>query len=155
MFDPVTMARTPKDRAVAAFERSFGGAPARLVQAPGCRRPGDTMNRTLQLRHPHGIGLVIATRGAAWLSCEVPLRDGHQGYPRELHAQVVYRLLDALTIEMEATATVTAASPVCLTNHAYFQLDGRVGDARAHRLRIASRHFAPVDGELIPRGALA
>src|SRR5256885_16737033 len=243
MFDPVTMARTPKDRAVAAFERSFGGAPARLVQAPGCRRPGDTMNRTLQLRHPHGIGLVIATRGAAWLSCEVPLRDGmrrsvilpvaaladaqadsayvgatigryanriagarirlgdstwplvrnsgsrhqlhggqhvfhdrewhveaadatsvhlslvspdgDQGYPGELHAQVVYRLLDALTIEMEATATVTAASPVCLTNHAYFQLDGRVGDARAHRLRIASRHFAPVDGELIPRGALA
>lgn len=81
--------------------------------------------------------------------------DGDQGYPGELRAEVIYRLKDALTIEMDAIATVTAPSPVCLTNHAYFNLDGSVGDTRDHRLRIASGQYLPVDRELIPLGMLA
>ncbi|WP_280154161.1 galactose-1-epimerase [Piscinibacter sp. XHJ-5] len=81
--------------------------------------------------------------------------DGDQGYPGELHAEVSYRLLDAMTIEMEAVARVSAASPVCLTNHAYFNLDGAPGDVRGHRLRIAADRFLPVDRELIPLGPLA
>ncbi|HEX6703749.1 MAG TPA: galactose-1-epimerase, partial [Albitalea sp.] len=81
--------------------------------------------------------------------------DGDQGYPGELRAQVVYRLADAMTIEMEATASVSAPSPVCLTNHAYFNLDGVAGDVRRHRLRIAAQRYLPVDAELIPLGPLA
>jgi aldose 1-epimerase len=81
--------------------------------------------------------------------------DGDQGYPGELHAEVTYRLADAMTIEMDARATVSSPSPVCLTNHAYFNLDGRPGDVRAHRLRIASSRFVPVDRDLIPLGPLA
>ncbi|HJV61064.1 MAG TPA: galactose-1-epimerase, partial [Albitalea sp.] len=80
--------------------------------------------------------------------------DGDEGYPGELQVQIAYRLLDPMTIEMEASATVSAPSPVCLTNHAYFNLDGSAGDARAHRLRIAASRFLPVDAELIPIGAL-
>ena len=80
--------------------------------------------------------------------------DGDQGYPGELRAEVSYRLMDA-AIEMEATATTTAECPVCLTNHAYFNLDGRTGDVRQHRLRIAADRFLPVDDELIPIGPLA
>ena len=81
--------------------------------------------------------------------------DGDQGYPGELRAEVVYRLADASTIEMEAVATATAPSPVCLTNHAYFNLDGDAGDVRRHGLRIASTRYLPVDPELIPLGPLA
>lgn len=81
--------------------------------------------------------------------------DGDEGYPGELHAQVVYRLADPMTIEMEAIATVNAPSPVCLTNHAYFNLDGAVGDVRRHRLRIDAQQHLPVDPELIPLGTLA
>jgi aldose 1-epimerase len=81
--------------------------------------------------------------------------DGDQGYPGELHAQVVYRLADAMTIEMEASASVSAASPVCLTNHAYFNLDAGGGDVRQHRLHIAAERYLPVDAELIPLGPLA
>jgi aldose 1-epimerase len=55
---------------------------------------------------------------------------------------------------MEAVARVTARSPVCLTNHAYFNLDGVVGDVRRHRLRLASGRYLPVDDELIPLGML-
>ena len=81
--------------------------------------------------------------------------DGDQGFPGELQVQVSYRLADAMTIEMEAIARVTSPSPVCLTNHAYFNLDGIASDVRAHRLRIAAAHYLPVDGELIPLGPLA
>lgn len=80
--------------------------------------------------------------------------DGDQGYPGELRAEVSYRLLDQ-AIEMEAIATTTADCPVCLTNHAYFNLDGVVGDVRQHRLRIAADRFLPVDADLIPLGPLA
>lgn len=78
--------------------------------------------------------------------------DGDQGFPGELHAQVTYRLADTMTIEMETTATVSAASPVAITNHAYFNLDGDAADVRDHRVRIAARHYMPVNNELIPFG---
>jgi aldose 1-epimerase len=83
--------------------------------------------------------------------------DGDQGYPGALQAEVTYRLTDA-AIEMEAVATTSADCPVCLTNHAYFNLDGGIGsasDVRQHRLRIAADLFLPVDAELIPHGSLA
>jgi aldose 1-epimerase len=81
--------------------------------------------------------------------------EGDQGYPGELRAEVTYRLVDAATIEMEAVATATAESPVGLTNHAYFNLDGTPGDVRGHLLRIAADRYLPVDRELIPLGPLA
>ncbi|HUG26343.1 galactose-1-epimerase [Piscinibacter sp.] len=81
--------------------------------------------------------------------------DGDQGYPGELRAQVTYRLADAMTVEIEATATTTARSPVCLTNHAYFNLDGIASDVRTHPLRIAANRYLPVDADLIPLGRLA
>jgi aldose 1-epimerase len=79
---------------------------------------------------------------------------GDQGFPGELRVEVTYRLEDA-AIEMEAVATTTADCPVCITNHAYFNLDGTVGDVKRHRLRIAADQFLPVDPELIPLGRLA
>jgi aldose 1-epimerase len=81
--------------------------------------------------------------------------DADQGYPGELRAEVTYRLADAMTVEIEATATVNARSPVCLTNHAYFNLDGIAGDVRLHRLHVAASRYLPVDTDLIPLGMLA
>lgn len=79
--------------------------------------------------------------------------DGDQGYPGAVDVRVTYRLVDALTIEMAMQASTTAPTPLALTNHAYFQLDGQSGDVRRHRLRVAASHYMPVDGELIPIGA--
>lgn len=79
---------------------------------------------------------------------------GDQGYPGEARAEVTYRLVDAMTLEMEAAVTVSERCPVCITNHAYFNLDGG-GDVRDHRLRIAADRYLPVDGDLIPLGPLA
>jgi len=79
--------------------------------------------------------------------------DGDQGFPGAADVQVVYRVLDdGFTVEINFSATVTAATPLALTNHAYFNLDGAVTDVRQHRLRLAASHFVPVDHELIPSG---
>jgi aldose 1-epimerase len=78
--------------------------------------------------------------------------DGDQGYPGELAAEVVYRIADAMTIEMQMRATTTAATPVALTNHAYFNLDGLAGDVRRHQLHVNASRYMPVDRELIPLG---
>jgi aldose 1-epimerase len=78
--------------------------------------------------------------------------DGEQGYPGDVEAQVAYRLLDAMTIEMEMRATTTAPTPLALTNHAYFNLDGDAGDVRQHALRVDASRYMPVDRELIPFG---
>ncbi len=81
--------------------------------------------------------------------------DGDQGFPGQLDVSVTYRLLDGLVIEMQAEARTSAPTPVCLTNHAYFNLDAIHGDARQQVLRIPAAKFLPVDGDLIPLGELA
>jgi aldose 1-epimerase len=81
--------------------------------------------------------------------------DGDQGFPGELQAQVAYTLVEPMVLEIALRAVASAETPVCLTNHAYFNLDGDARDVRAHRLRIAASHYLPVDGELIPLGELA
>ncbi len=87
--------------------------------------------------------------------------DGDQGYPGAAHAETHYRLLDVWTLELAWRVTVTQASPVCLSNHVYFNLDprhpahGDCTDVRQHRLQVAATRYAPVDAELIPLGPLA
>lgn len=78
--------------------------------------------------------------------------EGDQGYPGELLVEVVYELADAMTIEMRSRATASAPTPVAITNHAYFNLDGSPGDVRGHTLRVNASRYMPVDRRLIPFG---
>jgi aldose 1-epimerase len=78
--------------------------------------------------------------------------DGDQGYPGELKVEVTYRLVGEMTIEMETRATATEATPVAITNHAYFNLDGDARDVRGHTLQVAASMLSAVDAELIPLG---
>ncbi len=81
--------------------------------------------------------------------------DGDQGFPGKLVATVCYRLEDGARISMEYTATVDVPCPVNFTNHAYFNLDGGVTDARQHVLQIKGDHYLPIDQDSIPMGPLA
>lgn len=80
--------------------------------------------------------------------------DGDQGFPGRAEVRCRYRLTEAATLEITASATTDAPTPMNLTNHAYFTLD-EGGDCRAHTLRIAADHYTPVDAALIPTGAVA
>lgn len=78
-----------------------------------------------------------------------------QGFPGALAIEVEVALPGGGVVEQHFRARTTEPTPVGLTNHAYFNLDGRASDVRAHHLQIAATHYAPVDDELIPTGTLA
>lgn len=76
--------------------------------------------------------------------------DGDQGYPGALEARVTYRLHDG-RLHIDYLAAASAATPVNLTQHAYFDLSGR-GDVRGQQLRLAASRYLPVDAQLVPTG---
>ncbi|SLM63798.1 MULTISPECIES: galactose-1-epimerase [Dickeya] len=80
--------------------------------------------------------------------------DGDQGFPGMLTAQVRYQLTDQNALEIEYQAVVDKPSPVCLTNHAYFNLDGSASDVRQHRLQLMADYYLPVGSDGIPLDGL-
>jgi aldose 1-epimerase len=79
--------------------------------------------------------------------------DGQEGFPGNLKVVVTYELLmDQLFITYEAETD--KATPVNLTNHAYFNLAGE-GTIDDHILYINASRYTPVNEELIPTGEIA
>ncbi len=89
------------------------------------------------------------------VSLGIQSADGDQGFPGNLNLRVIYRVLPGQRIQMQCDGTVDAPSPVGLTHHAYFNLNGCRSDIRQHRLQISAARYMPVDAELIPFGDLA
>ena len=79
---------------------------------------------------------------------------GDQGYPGKLTVHVTYRLeQDSLEIDFDAKST--AATPVNIVNHAYFNLTGDpTRTIVGHTLKINAERFTPIDATLIPTGEL-
>jgi aldose 1-epimerase len=80
---------------------------------------------------------------------------GEEGYPGQLTVHVTYLLGNDNTLAIDFQATTTAATPVNLANHAYFNLTGDFDRTILdHVLAINAEHFTPVDATLIPTGEL-
>jgi aldose 1-epimerase len=81
--------------------------------------------------------------------------DALEGYPGNLKLTVTYTLTDDNALQIDYQATTDRATPINVTNHAYFNLSG--ADANAledHQLYIDASKYTPVREDLIPTGEI-
>jgi aldose 1-epimerase len=79
--------------------------------------------------------------------------DGDEGFPGRLLVTVLYRLTNQNELQLEYTAKTDKATPVNLTNHSYFNLDGNK-DVLGEVLQLNAEKYTPVDATLIPTGEI-
>ena len=81
--------------------------------------------------------------------------DGEEGYPGNLTVTVVFTLTDDHALRLAYTATTDRATPLNLTNHAYFNLSHGISkDVLSHEITLAADRYTVVDATLIPTGEL-
>ncbi len=80
--------------------------------------------------------------------------DGDQGFPGNVNISVTYTLTEDSEFQISYTAHTDKATPINLTNHAYFNLDGESEqmDCRQHTLTVASDYYLPTTEFGIPIG---
>lgn len=82
-------------------------------------------------------------------------KDGDQGFPGNLNITVVYTVTADNGLQIAYSATTDKATPVNLTNHAYFNLSaGKEPTILNHQLMIGADEYTEVDTLLIPTGKL-
>jgi len=99
----------------------------------------------------------VQGEGFAGVKLTLVSPDGDEGYPGTLTSVVTYKLTDKNELRIEYSATTDKATPINLTNHAYWNLKGarpESGNVLDHVMRLNCDKFVAVDAESIPTGEL-
>ena len=82
---------------------------------------------------------------------EYTSRDLEEGFPSEVYVQVCYTLLKC-GFAIEYLAIPCGKTPISLTHHAYFNLDGFGGNIEKQRVAVYANTYTEVGDDLIPTG---
>lgn len=77
--------------------------------------------------------------------------DGREGFPSSVKVRVRYTLTGS-SLRIDYEATPDGKTPISLTNHSYFNLNGFGGDILGHRLKLYADRYTEVGADLIPNG---
>lgn len=81
--------------------------------------------------------------------------DGDQGYPGNMQLYVSFSLSDDNELIIAYEATTDKATPINLSNHAFFNLGGEAsGTILDHELYINADYYTPLDSTQIPTGVI-
>ncbi len=81
--------------------------------------------------------------------------DGEEGYPGNLEVLVEYRLTPGNELRIRYRATTDQTTPVALTNHTYFNLNGFTDNIFDHVVTLHSDRYLVPDETNVPVGAEA
>jgi aldose 1-epimerase len=80
---------------------------------------------------------------------------GDQGFPGAVDCEVRFHLPARHTVQLDFCSRASATTPVSLTSHAYFNLDGAGTSVMAQQLQVQGSRYLPVDVHSIPTGEWA
>lgn len=83
-------------------------------------------------------------------------KDGEEGFPGNLSAEVTYELTDDNAFNILVRATTDAPTICNIVHHSYWNLEGHnAGKIYDHDMQIFADNYTPVDDTLIPTGQIA
>jgi len=85
-------------------------------------------------------------------------QDGDEGYPGDVVYNVKYSLSEEGGVRLDFSGMVSAATPVNLANHVYFNLAGHATGEKGlndHVMHMQCAEYTPVSDKLIPTGQVA
>ncbi|MRX68338.1 aldose 1-epimerase [Flavobacterium resistens] len=80
-------------------------------------------------------------------------KNNEEGYPGNLNVEARFELTPENEVKITYTANTDLSTPVNLTSHVYFNLNGK-GSVLDHELQINSDFHLDVDSQLLPTGKL-
>lgn len=81
--------------------------------------------------------------------------DGEEGYPGEVNVSAKFTVTEDNRMVIEYSAVTDKATPINMTNHWYFNLNGHAsGEILGHSLQLFSDSYTEVDDGLIPTGVI-
>ncbi len=80
--------------------------------------------------------------------------DGEEGFPASVNAEVKYTVSGSALI-IDYRAVPDGRTPISMTNHSYFNLEGLGGDVLSHKVRIYADEYTAVNERLIPTGRVS
>lgn len=81
--------------------------------------------------------------------------DGEDGFPGNVSVSVRYTLTEDNRLILDYTAAADAVTPINLTNHSYFNLDGAGSTSVLdHKLTVYAHQYTPADAVSCPDGRI-